>query len=127
MSTKPERSLDATYRRRLSEGVVAFQRCGEGHAIFPPRLACPHCGDTNVAWEDSAGAGSIYSLTTISPRADEPYSVVILDLDEGFRMMSRLDGADATSAAIGGRVRITVRSDRDGAEPLPMAELAASA
>jgi hypothetical protein len=124
MSTTQERSLDATYRRHLTDGALVFQRCGDGHAVFPPRPACPSCGSRELAWTESTGDATIYSATTISPRGQDPHTVVILDVDEGFRMMSRLDGPDATAASIGDRVRITVRRITDDDAPLPLADLA---
>ncbi len=123
MSLAQERSLDATYRRRLTEGVLAFQQCGGGHAVFPPRPVCPTCGSRELAWAESAGEATIYSATTISPRDQDPYTVVILDVAEGFRMMSRLDGPDATSATIGDDVRVEVRAIAGGGDLLPLAAL----
>ena len=127
MSPTQERSLDATYRRHLTAGTLVFQRCHAGHAVFPPRPVCPSCGIRDLAWTESTGEATIYSSTTISPRDKDPYTVVILDVDEGFRMMSRLDGPDATAAAIGDRVRVAVRSLTAGDDPLPLAELTTEA
>ena len=127
MSLAQERSLDATYRRRLTEGALAFQRCGDGHAVFPPRPVCPTCGTRELAWTESAGDATIYSATTISPRDQDPYTVVILDVAEGFRMMSRLDGSDATTAVIGDAVRLEVRPIATGGDPLPLASLTTGA
>lgn len=125
MSLTQERSLDATYRRRLTEGALAFQRCWRGHAVFPPRPVCPTCGSGDLTWTESAGEATIYSATTISPRDKDPYTIVILDVADGFRMMSRLDGADAITARIGDHVRIKIRPVDDGGDPLPLATLAA--
>ena len=123
MSPTPERSLDATYAHRLAEGTLSYQRCGGDHAVFPPRLVCPTCGSRKLTWTDASGDATIYSTTTISPRDAAPYSVVVLDTAEGFRMMSRLDGDDATIAQIGDRVRIEIRPLADGGNPLPCAVL----
>ncbi len=109
MSLAQERSLDATYRRRLTEGVLAFQQCGGGHAVFPPRPVCPTCGSRELAWAESAGDATIYSATTISPRDQDPYTVVILDVAEGFR--------------IGDDVRVEVRAIAGGGDLLPLAAL----
>lgn len=127
MSPASERSLDATYRRRLTEGALAFQRCANSHAVFPARPVCPACGSRELEWTDSTGDATIYSATTISPRDQNPYCVVILDVAEGFRMMSRLDGVDAASASIGDSVRITVRPLTADGDPLPLAVLVTAA
>lgn len=123
MSPVPDRSLDATYRRRLGEGALTFQRCADGHAVFPPRPLCPTCGARELSWVESRGDATIYSATTIAPREAAPYAVVILDVDEGFRMMSRLDDDDVAAASIGDRVRLAIRSLREDGDPLPLADL----
>ena len=52
----------------------------------------------------TAGRGVVYSTTVLSPREQPAYAVVLVDLDEGFRMMSRMTGEDASSVAIEDRV-----------------------
>ena len=127
MTQAEHRSLDATYRSRIEAGTLSFQRCEAEHAVFPPRPVCPTCGSTSLVWEDSAGRGTIYSATTISPRDKAPYTVAIVDYDEGFRAMSRLDGDDAVNAAIGDRVTVDIRPIAEGGEPHPCVTLEASA
>lgn len=124
MSPTHERSLDATYQRSLAEGVLSYQRCSNEHAVFPPRPACPTCGSRELAWHDAGPGATIYSATTISPRGAAPYTVLLLDVDDGFRMMSRIDGVDTTVARIGDRVRIVIRPLTEGGDPLPCAEIA---
>ncbi len=115
-------SPDAIYRQGLVDGVVAYQTCGQGHAVFPPRPSCPTCHDQDLAWSPIGGQATIYSATTISPRDGDPYTVVLLDVDEGFRMMSRVDGPDAVRAAIGDRVTIAVRPLPGGTDLLPVVD-----
>lgn len=128
MTPNDARSPDAEYRQHLEAGRLTYQRCSPvGHSVFPPRIACPTCGSRDLAWTDSVGQGTVYSTTTISPRGVDPYAVILIDLDEGFRMMSRLDGPDALSVEIGDRVRTTIRTIGEGTEPQPCAEREASA
>lgn len=89
------------------EGVAArelrFQRC---HAcqdpVFYPRLLCPGCGGTELGWERSSGRGVVYSTTTVR-RRDGDHDVSLIDLEEGFRMMSTVVG-DPGDVRIGDRV-----------------------
>lgn len=123
MTTDDERSPDAIYRCHLDAGRLTFQQCATGgHAVFPPRISCPTCGSRDLSWADSAGRGTLYSFTTISPRGVDPYSVVVVDVDEGFRMMSRLDGPAVADLAIGDRVRTTIRPIGEGTELQPCVE-----
>ncbi|MGE0068295.1 MAG: Zn-ribbon domain-containing OB-fold protein [Solirubrobacterales bacterium] len=112
----------AGYQLGLAEAELRFQRCGGcGDAVFYPRVLCPHCGATELSWETSAGFGSVYATTTMAvARGQEPYNVALIDLDEGFRMMSRVDGVDPRDVEIGARVRIAI-VDEGG--PLPVFRL----
>ena len=95
----------AAYEALLAADVLAFQACTSCRsAVFPPRGRCPHCGAGDVVWRASAGRGVVYSTTVLSPREQPAYAVVLVDLDEGFRMMSRMTGEDASSVAIEDRV-----------------------
>ncbi|GAA4232654.1 hypothetical protein FHR32_008605 [Streptosporangium album] len=101
------------YTDRLGTGSVPYQTCdGCLSAVFPPRVICPRCGATELRWSESAGLGTVYSISVISPRDALPYPVVLVDLDEGFRMMSTVVEIPAEDVRIGARVR--ARVDQDG-------------
>jgi len=92
------------YREGLPKGILLFQRCPRcASAVFPPRLACPGCGSAQLASEQSAGAGTIYSVTVVTRSDGSAYSVCLIDMDEGFRMMSTVHAA-ADQVSIGRRV-----------------------
>lgn len=72
-------------------------------AVFHPRVAGPGTGASPLEWRTSAGLGTVYATTTVCERGAEPRDVSLVDLDEGFRMMSRVRGGDVR---IGQRVRV---------------------
>lgn len=117
-----ERGPTASYLGALREGRLVYQRCGRcSAAVFPPRLLCPVCSADELVREPSAGAGTVYSASTLNPRDEEPYTVVLVDLDEGFRVMSAVAG---TGVPVGARVRLTAQPDDDAAgEPRLVAAL----
>lgn len=107
------------YRRYLESGVLGFQRCaGCGTAVFYPRVVCPVCGGADPAWETSSGRGVVYAATAVYRRDADPYNVVLVDLEEGFRMMSRVEGVPAEEVEVG--TRVSLRVDRDGEDPVPV-------
>lgn len=107
------------YQALLAQDVLAFQACGScAGAVFPPRGRCTHCGAEQLSWRASNGQGAIYSTTVLAPREKPAYAIVLVDLDEGFRMMSRIVEADAESVVIDDRV--VVRFVAEGDEVLPM-------
>jgi uncharacterized OB-fold protein len=102
-----------TYRDHLAAGSLTFQRCRScGSAIFYPRVVCPACGGTDLALEVSAGVGTVYSTTVIPRRDEEPYCVCLIDLHEGYRMMSTVVDMPAADVHIG--MAVEVRIERDG-------------
>jgi hypothetical protein len=85
-----------------------YQRCGAcSAAIHPPRPLCFVCGSRDLAWEESAGAGTVYSSSDLHRRDEEPYNVSLVDLDEGYRVMSTV----AVGVAIGTRVHGHIDGD----------------
>jgi uncharacterized protein len=105
----------AVYRRLLESGTLGFQRCaGCGAAIFYPRVLCPVCGSTSLVWQTSAGRGTVYATTAVHHRDAEPHNVVLVDLEEGFRMMSRVEGVPAREVRVGMRVSFETRREDDG-------------
>jgi uncharacterized OB-fold protein len=100
------------YRRHLENGKLGYQRCTDcSAAVFYPRVLCPSCGSEALEWRESAGRGTIYATTVLYSRNRDPRNVVLVDLDEGFRMMSRVDGVAAEEVAVGMRVRFEVRQE----------------
>jgi len=81
--------------------------------IFYPRAICPECMCEEMEWISLTGKGSIYSFTIVSrgPTADfegkVPYSLALVELDEGPRMMTNIINIDPSKISIGMRVRCT--------------------
>jgi uncharacterized OB-fold protein len=99
-----------TYRRHLENGKLGYQRCTDcSAAVFYPRTLCPVCGSGVLEWRVSAGRGTVYATTAVHSRNRDPRNVVLVDLDEGFRMMSRVEGVPAEQVMIGTRVSFEVR------------------
>jgi uncharacterized OB-fold protein len=118
---KPEagESPSGVYRRHLESGVLGFQRCAScGAAIFYPRVICPFCGMPDLTWETSSGHGVVYATTAVYRREGDPYNVVLVDLEEGFGIMSRVDGAPAGDVEVGARVPLRV--DHAGDDLIPV-------
>ncbi|WPZ34939.1 OB-fold domain-containing protein [Thalassobaculum sp. OXR-137] len=95
---------DATYFAYLEAGDWRIQRCGSCDThIFQPRVMCPSCGGEDLAWVAPSGKGTVHSTTVIRrrPESGGDYNVCLVDLDEGVRMMSRVEGVDPTAVSIG--------------------------
>ena len=84
---------EATRERRL-----LVQCCGScGHRQHYPRAMCVRCGGTDLGWVEAAGLGTIYSFTHSHRSPDPatfepPYTIAIVTLDEGPRMLATVTG-----------------------------------
>ena len=102
---------------------VLYESCPAcSHLSYFRRGFCPACGTSPVTVLASAGTGTVYAATVVvrapSPdwKALAPYPMLLVDLDEGIRMMAH----GATGLRIGDRVRIGWY--RVGEKLLPRAE-----
>ena len=100
--------------------VKTCNACGEAH--YYPRETCPHCGSTDTEWREASGKGTIYSYSVMR-RAEIPYVIAYVTLDEGVTMMSNIVDADFDAIAIGKAVEVTFR-ETEGGMALPVFRLA---
>jgi uncharacterized OB-fold protein/acyl dehydratase len=106
----------------LLAGRLEIQRCAAcGRLRHPPGPMCPAC--RSLAWDTVAasGNGSVHSHATVHhpqvPGFEYPLAVLLVDLDEGVRMVVNAD--PEVCVAIGEPVRLEVRTfDPDLALPV---------
>ncbi len=109
----------AQFRNHLQRGELAYQiDVASGQPVFYPRVIAPGTGNV-VEWRVSAGKGTVHAVTVISPRGEPAYNVVLVDMDEGFRLMSRVEQVPAEAVRIGMRVRARVHTP-EAAPPYPV-------
>jgi len=114
----PDTAPDVVFKRKLAEGELSYQQCEAcSSSVFPPRVLCPACGSPEMVWKKSSGHGVVYSATTLYKRGEDPYNVSLIDVDEGFRMMSSVINVPADDVTIGARVMLQISTD--GEEPIP--------
>ena len=111
----------AAYAKHLQAGHFRIQHCEDCRRhVFYPRVICPHCASDHLGWIEPAGTGTVYS-TTVVRRSDDkggPYNVALIDLDEGVRLMSRVEGLSPEAVRIGMRVRVHVAQLNGTAAPV---------
>jgi uncharacterized OB-fold protein len=108
----PEPSaVSAPYWDATRKHQLVMQRCaGCRHLVWYPRHVCPHCGEFSLQWERLSGQGVVHAVSVHHRAAHPafadrvPYAVVLVDLDEGARIMSNVFGSppsvgDAVSVA----------------------------
>ena len=107
-----------TYIGHLENNELAYQFSPEaGRAVFYPRVLCPFTGSDRLEWRISKGLGTVYATTVVHPAEGKPFNVALIDCDEGFRLMSRVEDVAPEQVRIGQRVRFRVH--RPGGEEPP--------
>jgi uncharacterized protein len=104
--------VQAVHQRELDAGRFLVQRCTSctKHVYFP-RESCPHCGSAALEWTAPQGTGTVYAVTTVrrKPAEGGDLNVSLIDLDEGIRLMSRIDNLAPGAVRIGQRVKARVQ------------------
>ena len=112
------RSPAAIYAAHCREGRLAYPAAPDGTPVWPPSLVVPGTGEP-VQWLLSEGRGTVYSTTALRARDSEPRNVAIVELDECYRMMARVDGLPADAVEIGARVRVRFGAPDETGARLP--------
>jgi hypothetical protein len=109
--TTPQQGIQARHQQALDQGRFLIQHCGAcGKHVYFPRELCPHCGALSPALVAPDGGGTVQAVTTLYRKPDQGgnYHVCLVDLDEGVRLMSRVEGLAPEAVTIGLRVRARV-------------------
>jgi len=128
MEKRIQTSPLAAWREHLNAGNLAFQRdTATGKPVFYPRVAAPGSGNTELAWEVSRGLGTVYATSAIAQRDKSAYNVALIDMDEGFRLMSRVESVAAEDVKIGQRVKVRIHQPGGEEAPYPVFDIVEAA
>lgn len=110
---KPDDFNLELFKRIVATGRMHLQKCAScGHYAHPPRMYCSRCFSGDYTYVEVSGSGSVYSYTvshhTAEPAwaAELPYGSVVVELDEGPRVVGAATGFDPMSIRVGQRVRV---------------------
>ena len=123
-----DRSPLTTWLDHLERGELAYQFSPSANrAVFYPRVIAPGSGAADLEWRVSAGLGTVHATTVVHPQEGAAYNVALIDMDEGFRLMSRVEEIAPTAVRIGQRVRFRVHRPGGDDPPYPVFTLAEDA
>lgn len=112
------------YWESLKEGRLSFQRCRAcRNAWLPARSECPRCLANSWEWEPSGGSGRLISWvvyhTSYHPYFEDklPYTVGVVELDEGPRMIA---GLVDPPGALQIDQKVVLRAETDNGQPLAL-------
>jgi uncharacterized OB-fold protein len=93
-------------------GELRLQQCAQCRRFqFYPRIICSHCGGSALHWRAASGRGVVASFTVVeravSKAYSAPYTIALIDLEEGPRMMSWVVNDDRSEIGVGAPVTVT--------------------
>lgn len=116
---KPE-ELNEEFFKASMDGELHLQRCDNcGTYRHPARHYCSHCFSGKWSWVASSGEGMVSSWVTTHKTIDPgwvdsvPYTSVIVELEEGPRILGSLRGSDAANLTKGARCRLVGETKSD--------------
>lgn len=109
---------EAEWRAHLAAGRFMIQRSrSSGRHVFYPRVAEPGTGAADLEWVEASGRGTVHAVTIVRRKPPTPdYNVVLVDLAEGPRLMSRVADIAPDAVAIG--MAVKARIDEEEGQPL---------
>ncbi|RZT87136.1 hypothetical protein EV383_4044 [Pseudonocardia sediminis] len=118
--------LSTGYWDGARRGALVLQRCTAcGHVRHYPTLLCPVCHSDGVEPLEACGRGTVHSWTVAHHAFDPafaddlPYTLVTVDVEEGPRVLARLE-PDTAGLQIGRPVTIGFAPGAGGV-PVPLA------
>ena len=98
----------APYWEAARQGQLLIAECVAcGRVHHYPRPFCPFCWSENVRPVATSGTGTLYTYSTVyvndlAPFKERlPYVAAIVELAEGPRLMTTIEGADADDLRVG--------------------------
>ena len=103
--------LSRPHWEACKRGELLVQRCTDcGQYVFTPEVACTRCLSESLGWVKSSGRGLLYSYTVIHrpqrPGFEVPYVGAIIELEEGWHMLSNLVDCELERIAVGMPVEV---------------------
>ncbi len=116
MSDKPLPEMQGTskeFYQWCRRGDLRFQRCAECQVWrHVPREMCAKCGSDEWKWVKSSGKGTVFTWTVAERPMhpafveDVPYAPVVIEMDEGVRIVSEVIDCEPADLEIGMRVEV---------------------
>jgi uncharacterized OB-fold protein/acyl dehydratase len=109
---------DAFFWQGLRDGKLLIQKCAQcGVLRHPPGPMCRKCHSLEWTTLESAGTGTLHSFVVVHypqvPSFDYPNQVVLIELDEGIRLVANSTDTTREQLVIGSRVEVDIRAVDD--------------
>ena len=106
------------------EGAPFYEAAGQGRFVLRwcldcqrthwyPRALCPHCFSDRSEWRDASGRATLHAFSVMG-RADPPYVVAYVKLEEGPLMLTNVVNCDPDQLAIDQPLSVVFKSSDNG-------------
>lgn len=107
---QPDRDTTPFWEAQNSH-ELRFQRCTRCQTVrYPVGPLCPQCRSFDFEWIASSGRGRVYSYTVVRhqthPAFPVPYTVLLVQMEEGPRVIAQLRAAEDAAPEIGAPVHV---------------------
>jgi len=116
----PSEAQSQPFWDAVSNRQLVFQHCAAcGNAWLPARSECPQCLSEEPVWLQSSGRARLVSWVVYHRAFNAafaerlPYTVAIVELEEGPRMITNIVGADPNTLEIDQRLILRIEQDGD--------------
>jgi uncharacterized OB-fold protein len=108
------------YWAAARDGKLLIKRCRAcTEPFFYPRPFCPKCWSDDVQWEEASGRATLYTWSVVRQNdlppwpSRVPYVAAVVDLDEGPRMLTNVEGCEPDDLRVGMALRVAYRVESD--------------
>ena len=114
------RELTGEFWAGIDRGELLRPVCGRcERSFFTPQVVCPSCGHEQWSYEPSTGRGTVYSFSVVhrppEPGFEAPYVLAIVDVAEGWSLLTWIVDCPAPDVRIGLDVQVRFVPGPDGA------------
>ncbi|MDV7352746.1 Zn-ribbon domain-containing OB-fold protein [Rhodococcus oxybenzonivorans] len=106
----------APYWDAAKQGKLLIALCGScGKVHHYPRPFCPFCWSEDVSAVEATGRGTLYTYSTIYVndlhpfKTRLPYVAALVELEEGPRVMTNIEGCEPDQLEVGMAVEVAFR------------------
>ncbi|MEE2030843.1 MULTISPECIES: Zn-ribbon domain-containing OB-fold protein [Rhodococcus] len=107
----------APYWDAAKQGKLLIAKCGECDKVHHyPRPFCPFCWSEDVTAVEASGRGTLYTYSTVYVndlhpfKSRLPYVAALVELEEGPRVMTNIEGCEPDELEVGMAVEVAFRS-----------------
>lgn len=120
--TTPSDLTEPFWTAAVERRLVVPRDNDSGHYFFPPERCVPGTDSTDWQYVPSSGRGTVYTFSVVhrapSPDFDAPYVLAVVDIEEGWSMLTNLVDCEPADVSVGMAVEVCYLEVENGVLPV---------